>query len=221
MPSYPSQARGVMRFHLVYQGDLASSGNSSSKPGSVIQIRRELSKQLEVLWKTHNSLKVLVREGARERPTIGTTRIGHGLSPRQLAETYPDEYEYLAGEVPVGDKRYTPLVRESLSLACGLNILFLRQQDPGQLVTQGGDIDNRIKTLLDALRMPERAEQDRHPPEEGHLYCLMQSDSLVSHLSINTDRLLFPRTMGHHEVFLVIEVEIHVLQVGPWNVCLL
>jgi hypothetical protein len=219
MPSYPSSARGVMRFHLVYQGDLSSSGNSSPKPGGVLQIRRELSKQLAVLWQTHNSLKVLAQDGVIRRSA--TNRMGHNLTPRELVAKYPEEYEYLGGEMAVGSKRYTPLVRESLSLACGLKVLFLRKQDPGQLVTQGGDIDNRIKTLLDALRMPDRAEQDKTPPQEDHLYCLMQSDALVADLAVSTDRLLFPQTNGHHEVHLIIEVEIHVLQVGPHNVCLL
>jgi hypothetical protein len=35
-----------------------------------------------------------------------------------------------------------------------LNILFLRADIPGKVV-QSGDIDNRLKTLFDALRMPQ------------------------------------------------------------------
>ena len=41
-----------------------------------------------------------------------------------------------------------------MALTCGLKILFLRKEGPGKLILQGGDIDNRLKTLLDALKMP-------------------------------------------------------------------
>jgi hypothetical protein len=41
-------------------------------------------------------------------------------------------------------------VRNSFALHCGLKVLFLRKEPPGK-VYQGGDIDGRIKTLLDAL----------------------------------------------------------------------
>ena len=57
------------------------------------------------------------------------------------------------------------------------------QQDPGALISQGGDIDNRVKTLLDALRMPSGDEEARAPsPGAGLLYCLMESDTLGSGL---------------------------------------
>jgi len=130
-------------------------------------------------------------------------------------------YEDLCYEIAIGEKRYLPLVRESLSLSCELKVLFLRQADPGALISQGGDIDNRIKLLLDALRMPDKDEQDRYPPEEDMLYCLMESDHLVSRLDVDTDRLLFPKTEKPDEVHLVIGVRLNVLQVAPHNMCLL
>jgi hypothetical protein len=114
-----------------------------------------------------------------------------------------------------------PLVRKSLDLNCELEILFLRQQDPGDLVTQAGDIDNRAKTLLDALRMPEKDEQERVDVPESGLFTLLESDTLISRLDIDTDRLLFPQTDKPDEVHLVIQVKLNVLRVGPHNMCLL
>src|SRR6516165_5995099 len=51
----------------------------------------------------------------------------------------------------VGQFRFASLVSSKMCLVAELSISFLRPQPPGSLITQGGDIDNRIKTLLDAL----------------------------------------------------------------------
>lgn len=208
-----------MRFHLVYHGQLPSTGNNP-KPADVMRIRRELSPQLEYLWQTHPALKVLRREGARHRP--GTILyVDPDLSPREMATEYPESFEYLVDPIIVGPKQYLPLVRQSLSLGCEVSILFLRQDEAGKLVTQGGDLDGRMKCLLDALRMPSVAEQSRALPAEDLLHCLMEGDELVTRLDIESDRLLFPATIHQHEVHLTIEVSINVLQVGPHNMALL
>lgn len=213
-----------MRFHLVYNGPLRASANKA-KPADVLKVRQALDPQLRHLWKTHNALQVLEREGAVNR-SGATIRMpsytGPGSAgPREIALAMPQLYEDLCGGIGVGDKVYRPLVRSSLHLSCELEILFLRQADPGALVSQGGDLDNRIKLLLDALRMPDKAEQDNCPPPESELYCLMESDHLVSRLDVNTDRLLFPQTDKPDEVHLVIEVTINVLRVATHNMCLL
>jgi hypothetical protein len=53
---------------------------------------------------------------------------------------------------------FAPLITRKNNLTCELSITLLRQQPPGQLLGEGGDIDNRMKTLFDALRMPNTAE---------------------------------------------------------------
>jgi hypothetical protein len=50
---------------------------------------------------------------------------------------------------------FVPLVTAELSLLCNLEILMLRRVDPGKLIQSSGDIDNRIKTLFDALQIPD------------------------------------------------------------------
>lgn len=213
--------RDAMRFHLVYQGPLSASGNKS-KPKEAAAIREALSPQLEELWKTHHALQVLSVEGYEPKHFLGLVRgPGGPFTPKQVFEGDPNSMEDLCAEIPVGAKRYKPLVRKSLSLNCELDILFLRQEDPGGLVNQGGDIDNRIKTLLDGLRMPAVSEQDLAPPSNDMLHCLMESDSLVARLNVDTDRLLFPQSTRANEVHLVIEVSIRVLRVSRANTCLL
>jgi hypothetical protein len=93
----------------------------------------------------------------------------------------------------------------------------LRQEDPGALVLQGGDIDNRVKTLFDALRNPEASVEKNYPQNQYLTYCLLESDTLISGFKISTGRLLFPQFDHPNEVHLLIEVEVRVLEVGTWN----
>jgi hypothetical protein len=89
---------------------------------------------------------------------------------------------------------FVPLVTQELDLICGLDILFLRPDRPGDLFW-AGDIDNRIKTLLDAMRIPEADENysARTPlPDEKPFFCLLEEDKLITKLSVDTDRLLEP-----------------------------
>ena len=215
--------RDVMRFRLVYQGELSASANKSKTP-EVSRIRTKLSPQLEFLWQTHNALQVLANTAFVENPEKPNTNViidGVTRSPREIAQRFPRNMISLCAPLQVGAANsYTPLIRKSLNLNCELSVLFLRQEDPGMLVTQGGDLDGRIKTLLDALRMPSKDEQQIAPPPNAHEYCLMEQDALVSALNVETDRLLFPATGKANEVCLVIEVSVVVLRVVPYNVCL-
>ncbi|MDB5472820.1 MAG: hypothetical protein JWP99_123 [Devosia sp.] len=61
---------------------------------------------------------------------------------------------------------------------------------------QSGDIDNRLKTLFDALRMPDSKEElggyDKPGEDEAPFYCLMTDDKLITKIAVETDRLLEP-----------------------------
>ena len=89
------------------------------------------------------------------------------------------------------------------------------------MILDGGDIDHRVKTLCDVLKMPTADVEQRYPQAQDPTYCLLESDGLVAGLEVQTDRLLFPETDYPNEVHLVVEVEVRVLKVGTWNVCLL
>ena len=101
-----------------------------------------------------------------------------------------------------------PLVRESLSLHCGLKIIYLRKEDIGNLVYQGGDVDNRIKTLFDALSVPNEDQIIDDPNTDDPIYCLLEDDRLISGFSIETQRLLSNPNASTHDVRLVIEVDV-------------
>jgi hypothetical protein len=84
---------------------------------------------------------------------------------------------------------------EELSLSCSLDILFLRPDLPGNLI-QSADIDARVKTIFDALKMPRETDQlgryQEPGEEEDPFYCLLEDDALIRHVSLTTDMLLEP-----------------------------
>jgi hypothetical protein len=108
-----------------------------------------------------------------------------------------------------------------LALGCELKILFLRREEPGSLILQAGDLDNRLKTLFDALRVPTEQEliEDKDPTDP--IFCLLESDAMITGLSIKTDRLLTGPHKPVHEVHLVIEADIRVLHSKLYNLAFL
>ena len=110
--------------------------------------------------------------------------------------------------------RFVPLVRQDISLLCSVSILFLRRDIPGSVIS-AGDIDNRLKTVIDALRRPRNATElvGYESPEEGEdpFFCLLEDDSQVTHLEVETDTLLDPPSdddTDHRRVRLMITVEL-------------
>lgn len=150
--------REVMQFHLVYHGPLAASGNSR-KVKDARDIRDKLHTQLEFLWQTRAALKRL-RSTARVVSKEGSDRfLADPESPFDPefnpSQPLPEGWTDLCEPLTQNGNVHIPLVRKSLDLNCSLEVLFLRQEDPGSLVLQGGDVDGRVKTLLDALAMPK------------------------------------------------------------------
>jgi len=109
----------------------------------------------------------------------------------------------------VGPFTFVPLVNPRVDLIAELDIVLLRPEPPGSIITQSGDIDNRLKTLFDALRMPhnlaELPQGEAPAPDEPRFYVLLEDDNLIQHVAVRTDRLLEP-TVDPLEVVLMIRV---------------
>ena len=213
----------IMQFYLVFRGRLPSTGNTSKKPDIVRDIRDQFHPQLELLWKTSAALQRLKRTAwVAENPATRMATVDSPLGPEWDVDKYPPKEGYvdLCAPIVKGKKSYIPLVRKSLDLNCHLQILFLRQEDPGALVLQGGDLDGRIKTLFDALRAPDEDVELLHPQAQVKTFCLMENDTLISGFEVSTGRLLMPETEFPNEAHLIVEVTIRVLKLGSWNVCL-
>src|SRR5437879_2426081 len=80
--------------------------------------------------------------------------------------------------IELGGFTFIPLIAEQLDHVAMLSITLLTAEEPGRAVTQAGDLDNRIKTLLDALRVPksvsELPKDDRPLDGETPFYCLLE-----------------------------------------------
>lgn len=190
-----------MKFRLTYEGPLYSTQRDSigdQKDGKAKHkhmLRQHFHKQLKQLWATDKFLKEATRqkiETVAPRAPSGKSywsAEGDEVSLAQAVAANYEEYGY----------RFVPLVRESETLLCSLDVLFLRRDIPGSAL-DAGDIDNRMKTLIDGLRRPRNAAElvgnDTPQVDEDPFYCLLEDDKCVSHFSVETDTLLDPTGPG-------------------------
>lgn len=212
-----------MRFRLIYAGSLKASG-TKPRPKEKEAVREYVSPQLSDLWTTHPGLQGigLTFEAVEPLPAnhrfLGGKPIEHSVRVRQQQQEVNNT---LLDLIEVEGRCYLPIVRNSLRLTCELEILFLRKDGVEALVGNSGDLDNRIKTLFDGLRVPRPGEVKLGPvlPEEKDTFkfCLLEDDSLVTGFSVRTDRLLTRPGAASNEVLLVIEVIIRPTTLSTYN----
>jgi hypothetical protein len=184
-PENDFRGGGVMQFRLFYQGPLFASqgdawnGQIDKRANHKHDIRRAFHKQLKHLWSIHPAL--MEKTGSAEI-------FGGAAEPqRPLAEVTAEQFDRCG-------MNWVPLVCEPFGLGCKLDVLFLRRDRPGK-VLDARDLDNRLKTLFDALRLPKSAaEIGGFTPDESEkpFFVLLQDDNMISHLSVETDDLLDP-----------------------------
>jgi hypothetical protein len=176
----------VMEFSLRYKGPLPA----NSGPREKHMIRRAFHPQLRTLWNEHPLLA-----GATTIPLIGLRERIRECDKADPRDRFAQatRTEWIASEHRRGAFHFTPLVTNKLDLRCALDIQFFRREAPGAL-QQGGDIDNRVKTLLDALRVPDGSQVEKIDPlaDEVPFYCLLEDDVLVTAFAVRTERLLEP-----------------------------
>lgn len=173
-----------MEFRLIYEGPLRGQGAKSMHKW---EIRRALHPQLQRLWQEHP-----LRQA-------GTSLLAHPPLPGKVSVI-----------VEKGGLLFAPLVTQRLNLYAELSVLLFRQQPRGTLITDGGDIDNRLKTLLDGLRVPHGSMEGRTlmpvDPDPMPFYCLLEDDSLVTKVSVESEQLLRPSRPD--EVVAIISVHV-------------
>lgn len=168
-----------MKFTLYYRGPLRPNGNLDHKQ----KLRSSFHPQLSDLWDRN--------------PLVD-----------QQDDFLNPAYE-LSAIKDVRGFEFASVVNARNYLVAKLDIVLLRPEDPGNVLAQGGDIDNCLKTLFDALSVPKDEQLPsgfRPTQDERPFHCLLADDSLVTGVSVRSDRLL-GRTEPH-EVLLVIQVDV-------------
>jgi hypothetical protein len=180
-------------------------------------IRRQLHHQLEALWSSETLLSEIIKVyGEQLLEAKWTDRRGAVEMPPEFNNSVRYHYHYC---VRMGGYRFIPLVTRMLGLRCHLNVLLLRREEPGRILTSGGDLDNRVKILFDGLRMPHVAQEltGLTPPfkPDETCFCLLDDDSIVTKLSIETDRLLRPLRAGENKNDVELTIRVRPQVVDP------
>lgn len=186
----PESTEGLeeMQFRLVYQGKLHAASPNDTRVKEKHIIRKSLHRQLSELWK----VQLWLRGASHHKEVLDRfARCGYRFVPLICGGGGPHIFRQ-----PV---------------MCALDILFLRRDQPGDLVRSGGDIDNRIKVLFDALRMPQDCNElcgELPSADEDPFFVLLEDDRLITEIKITTDRLLTP--IGEDERLNDVHLIIHV-----------
>lgn len=117
----------------------------------------------------------------------------------------------------IGNMDFNPIITPNLKLICELEIHLLHPEIVG---VARADIDNRIKTLMDALRCPQNEHEigENQPKNMGPIYTLLEDDYLVTRISVNTSHLLAQDVINEitnsdgegDKIFMMIDVKVKV-----------
>jgi len=205
-----------LSLRLIYEGQLLSAQVKSKHDyrRNLQAIRKQLHPQLRDFWRrNHDSISTW------GMPT-GFGGILAGRVPYGDDEERAKGLEQIAQHYQHCGIKFIPLITKAFKFFCSLDILFLRQEDPGALIQggkigeHGGDIDNRLNTLFEGLQLPSGDCGDDWIAEESPFYCLLENDILITHVKVTTDRLLKPMP-SKTDVLLMLNVDV-MLADNPW-----
>ena len=112
---------------------------------------------------------------------------------------------------------FAPLICKALEFICQLDLTILWPETQGVISKHGGDIDNRLKTLFDALQCPDDNQirlvketfVDKQP-----FFCLLEDDKLITSVNIRTHTLLCPENKTDVSVLIHVMVKAVDIKVG-------
>lgn len=184
-----------MQLRLTYQGVLLGANGKNTRAAHKHALRAAFHRQLQRHWETH--------------PYLSKISLQDDSDPSTHYMIVP----YLERRFTRFGWRFVPLVTGFMKLRCSVHVLLLRPDQPGSVIASG-DLDNRLKTLFDALRLPQTREELGGTGEpvdaDQPMYCLLEDDKLIDHVSVETDVLLEPvsDTPTDNDVRMVITVNL-------------
>jgi hypothetical protein len=206
-----------MDFTLRYTGRLPSGARHGTDAKH--RIRCALHEQLADYWRRDPRLNGVTL--SKIKAPIKTARHKYDVRPEggKIGLNPADRFyaHSLAGI------RFVPLVTTWQFLRCELSIRLYRYEGDefhGRLLDGNGDLDNQLKTLLDALRMPhdpnEVPKNCTHPGEV--FFCLLEDDGLISKLNLDTRRILKPTPTDRNQRHFDVEMDIRVVPIRPMGI---
>lgn len=158
-----------MKFTLFYSGTIRSSNKKNVN--HINEIRCGLSPQIRLLY----DYEPLSGLEAKCEP---------GEYPEQSIRTF----------LNVRNRSYSCLVNRGFGLACIIHFTFFESSGSLSVASDIGDLDNKVKTLIDALRVPAESEVDVvRDSFIGHtVHCLLMDDSYIWEIQVERKRLLHP-----------------------------
>ena len=159
-------------FQLVFKDEIPSNGNRhqrDTKQG----IRQAFHVYLRNVWKNEKLLSKFLDGGL---PTV----------PYPVKRSAPDDDKHPFYRAELCGFSWVPLVTKRNRLRVDLEIEILG--DSPRVLKPSGDIDNRLKVILDGLRMvrqPSEIESDSHG-KGSDLFVLLEDDSLIRNLEVVT-----------------------------------
>lgn len=166
-----------MQFTLIYSSDLPPNGSVHDK----WKIRREIEPQLRRLCNT---------------PPFDA------LSRRQDPNADPSIYMGRS----IRDIDFIPVLKSEHGVRAEIKILMLSSEIPGGVI-HCGDIDNRMKTLFDAMSIPSEQQIPSDPEfnPDRRVYCLLDDDRLITSVTVESERNL-RLNRGSREALVVIRI---------------
>lgn len=184
-----SGAAHPVKFKLTYPGHIPS-GGKSGKSEDKHEVRRYFSDQLYNVWKSATLLNAYLSEGLPEATPHGKFgKPSNPLHPFFVIRQF-------------GVKIY-PLVTIHNRLTCRLDMSFTVLDASNRI-----DTDNRIKFVLDTLRMPQN--DDEFPEKlrgvgSDELYCLFEDDGLLRDYTVSVDES--NESPSHEELRIMVNIE--------------
>ena len=182
---------------LFYRGPLKSNGTAAEKHGIRLQLHPQIKR-----W-----VSQLRRFGGQ--PIDSSERLSQWQSsnPSEHPLVVVDRGRWRFAAISTYQEYSDPIHPPPTAQ---LDVTMLRPEPPGALIVNGGDIDNRLKTLFDALQIPDpnqAANLGVQPTDQYPMFCLLEDDKQITRVNVRTAQLL-DETSVANEVILTIDVAI-------------
>jgi hypothetical protein len=224
----------AMTLRLVYFGPIRPHGRGKNIASHVHFIRRQFHRQLREFWRrsealNHCLLTIDEFNNGVMRPLDATRPnwmssppldIDGGGAVSQVRMPLLDAVlaRHSANCMNSKGYRWVPLTLSQYSVSCEIDMLMLFTSPEQAGPKNFGDLDNRVKTVIDALKQPD-PDSISHCPAPGKgddpFFVLYNDDKVVSKLTVETDNLYRPRMTHHQEKPILLTVNV---TLRPYNV---